>query len=190
MLIVFIGPPGAGKGTQAKRLIGHLGIPHLSTGDMLRQARQDGTELGKTASQYMDSGRLTPDSLVIDVVAERLEQPDCCDGCLLDGFPRTLCQARSLDECLARRGTPLDMVLELAVDQQELVRRMIKRAEIENRQDDNPETIARRLDVYRTETKPLLQYYQNRGLLQSIDGAATPDEVCERIKRCVDQTEK
>ncbi len=188
MLIVFIGPPGAGKGTQAQRLIDYLQIPHLSTGDMLRQAKQDGTTLGRQAAPYMDQGRLVPDELVVEIVGERLEHPDCERGCLLDGFPRTLAQAEALDEHLSRHDNQIDIVLELRVDEQELVQRLLGRAEKTDtpRPDDTPQAIPRRLQVYREETEPLLDYYRQRGLLHTVDGMGTTDEVFSRIRIGVD----
>jgi len=187
MRIVFIGPPGAGKGTQAKQLIDHLSIVHLSTGDMLRQARSDGTELGIKAAECMDRGELVPDELVVAIVAERIGKPDCQAGCLFDGFPRTIAQAEALDEQLQQRGAPLDLVLELKADEEELTRRMLERAKIEKRADDTPETIANRMKVYRSQTEPLLAYYANQGKLAPIDGMGTPDEVFARIRDCVDE---
>jgi adenylate kinase len=186
MLIVFIGPPGSGKGTQAKQLLAHLGIPHLSTGELLRAAKQADSQLGRLASQYMDHGRLVPDPLVLAMVGEKLNEPQFAKGCLFDGFPRTLQQAKSLDESLAQRGTPLNMVLELVADENELVARMLKRAAAEKRVDDTPETIAQRLEVYRKQTAPLLDYYRSQGKLVSIDGMGTPDEVFARIRAAVD----
>jgi adenylate kinase len=186
MRIVFVGPPGAGKGTQAKRLIDHLSIVHLSTGDMLRQARADGTELGRKAAEYMDSGGLVPDELVVGIVVERIGQPDCRGGCLFDGFPRTMVQAETLDAELEKRGTPLDLVLELKADPAELSRRMLERAEIEGRADDTPETIANRMQVYQKQTAPLLDHYRKQGKLVSVDGMGTPDEVFQRIREAVD----
>ncbi len=181
MRIVFIGPPGSGKGTQAKCLVERLSIVHLSTGDMLRRARADGTDLGNKAAEYMDRGQLVPDELVVEIVAERIAQPDCQAGCLFDGFPRTIAQAETLDAKLAEAGTPLDMVLELQADADELARRMLERAKIEGRADDTPETIAQRMEVYREQTSPLLDYYRQRGKLVTIDGMGTPDEVFGRI---------
>src|SRR5262249_7544796 len=128
MLIVFIGPPGSGKGTQAKRLLTYLGIPHLSTGELLREAKANDSLLGRQAAQYMDQGRLVPDPLVVAMVSDKLNDPAYTSGALFDGFPRTLQQARALDDTLARRGTPLDLALELRADKDELVRRMLKRA--------------------------------------------------------------
>jgi len=187
MLIVFIGPPGAGKGTQSKRLLSYLGIPHLSTGELLREAKQHDTPLGRLAAQYMDHGRLVPDPLVLEMVGDKLNQPKYAKGCMFDGFPRTLQQARSLDDSLRERGTPLSVALEMRADENELISRMLKRAAAEKRVDDTPQTIAQRMDVYKKQTAPLLDYYQKKGLLETIDAMGTPDEVFERIKQAVNR---
>jgi len=183
MLIIFIGPPGAGKGTQARRLVDSLQITHLSTGDMLRQAIQDDSPLGKIASQHMNSGRLVPDSVVIDIVGKRLDDPECRRGCLFDGFPRTLNQAAALDRSLEDHGKRLDMVIVLSCNEEELVRRILTRAKLENRVDDNPETIRRRLEIYRLQTEPLIEYYRDHGVLELVDGIGSQDEVFARIQQ-------
>ena len=187
MLLVFIGPPGSGKGTQSKRLLDYLHIGHLSTGDLLREAKAAGTPLGKLAAEYMDFGRLVPDNLVLEMVAEKLDDSHYQAGCMFDGFPRTLAQARSLDEMLANRGTPLDLALELRADKDELITRMLKRAAAEGRADDNPQTIAHRFEVYRQQTAPLLDYYRFKGVLSVIDAMGTPDDVFARIKPAVEK---
>ena len=186
MFIVFVGPPGAGKGTQSKRLLSYLGIPHLSTGEMLRAAKSLDTSLGKLASQYMDGGRLVPDPLVMDIVGERLAMPEYQSGCLFDGFPRTLSQAKSLDDMLALRQTPLDLVLELRGEESVLINRMLKRAAEEKRVDDNPETIAQRFEVYKRQTFPLLEYYSSKGLLVTIDAMAPPEVVFSNITAAIE----
>ena len=178
MFVVFIGPPGAGKGTQAQRLVELLNVPHLSTGDMLRQAISQGTDLGKQAQNYMQAGKLVPDELVLEIINECLDDPRLQNGCLFDGFPRNVEQAEALDQLLANRNTPLNMVLELQVETQELVRRMLAR----KRPDDTSETISERLIVYKNQTAPVLQYYAERNLLTAIDGTGTPDEVFARIR--------
>jgi adenylate kinase len=182
MFIVFIGPPGVGKGTQSKRLAKHLGIPHLSTGDMLRAACANGGELGYQVGQFLNQGKLVSDQMVNDIVDCRLREDDCVKGCLFDGFPRTLVQARSLEEILARLNQRLDLVLELKAEEEELSRRMLQRANKEHRSDDSPETIKNRLQIYRTETAPLIGFYQRKGLLTSVEGMGSQDEVFNRIK--------
>ena len=190
MLIVFIGPPGAGKGTQCKRLLAFLKIPHLSTGELLREAKAKDNPLGRQATQYMEQGRLVPDSLVLEMVDQKLKEPQFSVGCLFDGFPRTLEQARALDETLTKRGRPLDLALELKADEKELIARMVKRAAAERRVDDNPATIAQRMEVYRQQTSPLLQYYATQGRLVTIDALGTPDDVFARIRRAVVDKQK
>lgn len=181
MFIVFIGPPGAGKGTQAERLIELLKIPHVSTGDMLRQAISQGSELGKKAADFMQAGELVPDELVLQIIGECLDDPKMAAGCLFDGFPRNVEQAEALDQLMAKRGTPVNLVLELQVESDELVRRMLAR----KRKDDTPDTISQRLEVYKNQTAPVLKYYGDRGLLASIDGSGTPDDVFGRIRERV-----
>jgi adenylate kinase len=183
MRIVFIGPPGAGKGTQSKRLIDYLNVPHLSTGDILRQARTDQTQVGAMAAQYMDSGRLVPDPIVVAVVGERLQAPDCKVGCLFDGFPRTIGQAKALDNYLNHYGDKVNLALVLEVDKQTLIGRLSGR----NRDDDKLETVQRRFEQFVQMTQPLLDYYDQQGKLRRVDGLGTPDDVFLRIKKFVDE---
>lgn len=187
MRIIFIGPPGVGKGTQAQKLVDYLNIPHISTGEMLRKAIQEGTEIGRIAAAQMDQGHLVADPIVVQMVGERLCQPDCQNGYLLDGFPRTLGQAEALDGSLAGRGNSIDAVLTLEVEQEELFRRLLDRAPKEGRADDTPETIRRRLQVYADRTAPLVGYYATCGVLHRIDGMGTPDQVFDRIRQVLDQ---
>ncbi|WP_425615152.1 adenylate kinase [Anatilimnocola sp. NA78] len=184
MLIVFIGPPGAGKGTQSKRLLEYLQIPHLSTGELLRG--KQASPLGRLAAQYMDKGQLVPDPIVLSMVGEELDKPNFVNGCMFDGFPRTIQQAKSLDDSLRQRGTPLDIVIELRADESELVSRMLRRATAENRPDDTPETIGRRMEVYHRQTAPLLDYYRLQGLLTTVDAMRPTDQVFETIREAVD----
>lgn len=187
MFIVLFGPPGSGKGTQAHRLVRHLRIPHLSTGEMLRDAKRQGSALGLTAASFMDHGRLVPDDLVVGVVSERLSSPDCQGGCLFDGFPRTVEQARLLDDELARRQSQVGLVINLCVETTELERRMRDRQKNEHRVDDTPETIRRRMRVFHAQTAPVLSYYETRQLVVSIDGQGGMDAVYERICAAVEQ---
>lgn len=186
MRIVFIGPPGAGKGTQGQRLNQYLGIAHLSTGDMLRDASRAATPLGIEADRCIQAGQLVPDGVVIGIVRQRLAQPDCARGCLFDGFPRTVPQAMALDKLLADQGTPLDLVLELQVDQERLVKRLLARGRADDRQD----TVLERFRQYNQWTAPLVEYYSQRGVLRPVDGDGSPDEVFERIKAVVDEARK
>jgi len=182
MRIVFIGPPGAGKGTQAERMIEKYKLAHLSTGDMLRAARDAQTEVGKKADEYMSTGRLVPDEIIVEIIEERLAQSDCQAGYLLDGFPRTIAQAEALDKMLGEKGTPLDVVLELKVPEEELFQRLAGRG----RADDTPDVIRQRLVAYRDQTSPLLDYYGKTGLLESVDGLGTIEEIFDRIQAILD----
>jgi len=208
MNIVFLGPPGAGKGTQAKILIERCGIPQISTGDMLREHRAKGTELGKKAQEYMDKGQLVPDEIILGMVKERLSQPDCQKGFILDGFPRTVAQAEALDKLLSEMGKKLDFALALIVPDDLLVERLTGRrtckncgmmyhikykppkvegkcdvcgGELYQRPDDNEETVRNRLKVYHEQTAPLIEYYKNKGILREIDGSKSIEEITQQI---------
>jgi adenylate kinase len=183
MRIVFIGAPGAGKGTQASRLATSLGIPHLSTGEILRSAVDRRTSIGRLAAEYLKRGELVPDLVVVQIVGERLAEPDCAAGCLFDGFPRTLAQAEALDHLLAASDAPLDLVLELRGGEDLLIARLLARG----RADDAEEIIRQRLVTYELQTLPLLEYYKSRGLLRSVDGEGTVEEVFERVRGAVDE---
>jgi len=210
MRLILLGPPGAGKGTQAQRIVEKHGIPQLSTGDMLRAAVKAGTEVGKRAKALMDAGSLVNDDVVIGIVSERIDQPDCARGFILDGFPRTLVQADATEKMLASKGMKLDVVVEMQVDDSVLVDRVSGRytcascgtgyhdrlqkpkvegvcdkcgsTEFKRRPDDNAETMTTRLRAYYKETSPLIGYYHAKGLLKSIDGMAEIDEVTASIE--------
>lgn len=207
--LMMLGPPGAGKGTQAKRLARRFEIPHISTGDMLREARRKQTELGRKAEEYMNAGKLVPDKVVIGIVRERLDEDDAASGFILDGFPRTRPQA----EALAEMGVELDAVINIEVSDEEVVRRLggrlscpecgtvyheeVKPPEQEDvcdscghrglikREDDQPEAIRERLDSYHEQTAPLIEFYEDRRVLERIDGADTPEAVTEAIEERV-----
>lgn len=189
MLIVFIGPPGSGKGTQSRRLVERLRIPHFSTGELLRAAKQQDSPVGQLAARYMDEGKLVPDPIVLGLVGEELAKPAYERGCLFDGFPRTVQQAEALDAALEQRGTPLDLVIELRVDEEEITKRMLERAKHEGRADDNPATIRQRMEVYRRQTAPLLDYYRRTGRLCTVDAMGTPDEVFGRVCQGIDESQ-
>ena len=184
MNIIFFGPPGAGKGTQAAIIKEAYGLAHLSTGDMLRAAVAAGTEVGQQAKAVMEAGKLVSDELIISVVADRIEEPDCGNGFILDGFPRTLRQAQALDEMLAGKGKGLDAVIEVRVPDSILVGRIQKRAAETGgaRADDNPETLQKRLAIYHEQTAPVLPYYEQAGVLKVIDGNRDVDAVTAAIK--------
>jgi adenylate kinase len=193
MRLILLGPPGAGKGTQAQRLISKYGIVQLSTGDMLRAAVAAGTPVGLKAKSIMDAGQLVPDEVVVAIIADRIDQPDCKRGFVLDGFPRTVPQAEALDTLLAERGLKLDAVVELKVDEAILLKRietrvaqMVARGE-KPRSDDNPETMKGRLAAYRAQTEPLAYYYASKGLHRAVDGMAPIDVVTLAIDRVLDE---
>jgi len=209
--LIFLGPPGVGKGTQAVMLAEKRGIPQVSTGDILREAVKQGTELGQKARSYMDAGDLVPDDLVVALVAQRFERPDCAHGYILDGFPRTVPQAEALDRMLAQKGSPLTAVVTFTASDEEIVTRLASRrvcdrcgriygaadgqpaARCENdgepltqRSDDKPEVVRERLKVYAAKTRPLVDYYQRQGLMKLVDGLGALEEVAARVERALD----
>lgn len=183
MNIILFGAPGAGKGTQAKRLVEARGLVQLSTGDMLRAAIDAGTELGLRAKEIMDRGDLVSDEIILGMIAERMDSPDCANGVILDGFPRTVAQAEGLDAMLEERGLALKHVIEISVDEEALLARIENRAAETggSRADDNAETLRKRLAVYHENTAPLLPYYDGKGLLKTVDGMNSIDEVGQAI---------
>jgi adenylate kinase len=187
MRMVLVGPPAAGKGTQAGRLVDRFGGVHIATGDILRSNADRGTELGRTARRYMDRGELVPDDVIIDMVLERLGEGDCAGGFVLDGFPRTVPQAEALGKRLDELGRPLDVVVSLQVGEDELRERLAARAEEQDRaEDEDEDAIARRLELFDRETEPLLDFYDGKGLLVSVDAEGDVDEVTGRIAAALD----
>lgn len=187
MNIILLGPPGAGKGTQAHRLQEKHGLVQLSTGDMLRAAVASGSEIGQKAKAIMDAGDLVPDAVVVQIISERLDDPDTAVGVILDGFPRTTAQAKALDAMLADKGMELDAVVELTVDEGILVDRIEKRAAETGgaRADDNVETLRKRLAVYREQTAPIVPYYEAKGMLKRVDGMADIEAVTVSLERAL-----
>jgi adenylate kinase len=186
MRLLIMGPPGAGKGTQAMRIAEHYGIPAISTGDIFRAMKNADTPLARQVRAIMESGGYVSDEITNEIVQDRLARPDCQGGFLLDGYPRTLQQVGTLDDHLAETGRPLDAVISLLADTDEVVVRLLRRAAIDGRSDDNEETIRVRLQVYAEQTEPLLEVYRSRGLLVEVDGLGEVDEVSERVFAALD----
>lgn len=214
MNLILLGPPGAGKGTQAKRIVEKFAIPQISTGDMFREAVAKGTELGKKAKEYMDRGELVPDEIVIGIVRERLSQPDCEKGFILDGFPRTINQAEALDEMLDDMGRKIDAVINIVVPDEEILKRIVYRrvckecgavynlvynpperdgicdkcgGELYQRDDDREETVKERLRVYKEQTEPLINYYSQKEVIYDIDGTKDIEEVWKQIESVLEK---
>ena len=185
--IILVGPPGAGKGTQAKLLQEALSLPQVSTGDLFRFNLKNETELGKLAQTFMDRGELVPDEVTVAMVEDRLSMDDCAGGAILDGFPRTLAQARALDELLAKLGGQINVVPSIEVPQDVLVDRLLNRAILEGRADDNEETIRTRMKVYEDQTKPLLDYYGHKGLVALVNGQQTIEDVQKDLVKVVEE---
>lgn len=189
MRIILLGPPGAGKGTQAVRLVERLGIPQLSTGDMLRAAVAAGTPVGLKAKAVMDRGELVSDDIVVGIIADRIEEQDAKSGFILDGFPRTVAQAEAFDQMLTDKGLKLNAVIEFKVNEAQLVERIVKRAKETEargepvRKDDNPEVFKTRLDAYKNQTAPLSAYYERTGMLKTVDGMNPIDDVTQAIRQ-------
>jgi adenylate kinase len=208
MRLILLGPPGSGKGTQANRLRDKFNVPKISTGDILRSSVQENSELGREAKRFMDNGELVPDEVVVDLIKERIQQPDCTSGYVLDGFPRTLVQAEKLDEMLSAVGEKLDVVVDLEVDHEEILVRLTGRSTCRDcgamfhdtcnppeqegicdqcggllyqRQDDNRETILKRLEIYERETAPLKEYYRERNLLKTAQGTGSMEDIFNRV---------
>lgn len=186
MRLIILGPPGAGKGTQAERICATRGIPHISTGDIFRDNIRRATPLGKQVKGILDSGGYVPDEVTNQIVADRLTQDDARDGFLLDGYPRTADQVKALDDVLAADGHRVDAVLELQVDEHELVTRLVKRAETSGRTDDTEDVIRERQRIYREETAPLVRIYSERDLVLQVDGVGELDDVSGRINEALD----
>ncbi len=214
LILLVLGPPGAGKGTQAQRLQTRYGVVQLSTGDMLRAAVKAGTEVGRKAKAIMEAGQLVSDDVIVGMIADRIEEPDCQNGFILDGFPRTVGQAEALDKMLSDKGLQLDAVIEMKVDEAALLKRITGRyscakcgavyhdethrpkvdgvcdqcgsTEFTRRPDDNPETVKARLEAYNAQTAPLLPYYRSRGVLKTVDGMAPIDEVTRQMERVLE----
>jgi adenylate kinase len=186
MRLILMGPPGAGKGTQAKVVAEHFGIPAISTGDIFRANVSRGTPLGKRAEEYMDAGEYVPDDLTNLMVRARIDEPDAAPGFLLDGYPRTLAQVEELDGMIRHTGHALDAVVVLTVDADELVARLVQRADVEGRADDTEDVIRRRQEVYAEQTEPLIGVYRERGIVQEIDGIGEVTEVTDRIFAALD----
>ncbi len=181
MRIVLLGPPGSGKGTQAKLLVEQLGVPHISTGALLRNAAQRGTELGLKAKALTDKGELVPDDVISDMIGERLRRADVAKGFILDGYPRNLAQAKSLDALLERLDQPVDEAILIDIKAELIIKRIAKRAQEEGRADDTEETVRNRLQVYTEQTEPVAEYYAQRGLLTKVLGEGSVDDIFQRI---------
>jgi adenylate kinase len=186
MRMILMGPPGAGKGTQARYVADHFGIPAISTGDIFRANVSQGTALGKKAQEYMDAGEYVPDEITNLMVRARIDEPDAAPGFLLDGYPRTLAQVEELDGMIKHTGHALDAVVVLTVDPDELVSRLVQRAEVEGRADDTEDVIRRRQEVYAEQTEPLIGVYRDRGIVQEIDGIGEVSDVTDRIFAALD----
>lgn len=185
MDLIILGAPGSGKGTQGALLSTRLGIPKISTGDLLRAAVKDGTRLGTEAKGYMEKGLLVPDQIILGLIEEVLRSAEAAQGVIMDGFPRTEAQAEAVDKLLGAQQRQVDKVLLIDVPEEELVQRMVRRAEIEGRSDDTPDTIRKRQGVYQQQTAPLIAFYDRRNLVTRVDGKGTVEEIAERVHEAV-----